>query len=321
MPEWLTHIGILAFGVAILAVGGECLVHGAARLARILGISTLVVGLTVVAFGTSAPEAAVTVYAGLRDSPDLAVGNVVGSNIANILLILGLAAVMWPLDVSRRILHFDAPIMIAAAILLYVLAAVNGQVDRWNGGIFVAGLVAYTAITYAQARRHPEIIHPDAEPLVGWGRLWWYNAVLVGGGIGGLVLGARFIVSGASGIALIFGVSEHVIGLTIVAIGTSLPELATTVAAARQKHHDIAIGNVVGSNIFNVLFVMGLAGLTRPLSVPAEIIRIDGPLMIAACVLSYPLLATRRHVTRLEGGVLLSAYVGYLGWNVYRATA
>ncbi len=323
MNPWIMYVGVMAIGLVVLGLGGEFLVRGAGRLARALGVSALVVGLTVVAFGTSAPEAAVTVLAAAQGIPSLAVGNVVGSNIANILLILGIAATIAPLTVSRSLIRVDGPVMIVSAAALLSVALVAGQITRWAGVVFVMGLAVYTFMTYFLARRNYPVVATasadEEKPLTGFARKSWYNLAMVVAGIGGLVYGARLIVYGASGMAGLLGVSEHVIGLTIVAIGTSLPELATTIVAARQKQPDIAIGNVVGSNIFNVLFVTGLASLARPLPVPPEILHFDGPLMLVVCVVFYPVVYTGRKVTRLEGIVLLIAYVAYLTWTAMHA--
>ncbi len=315
---WTAHILMLLGGLAVLAVGGEGLVRGASRLARALGVSSLAIGLTVVAFGTSAPEAAVTIYAASHDLAELAVGNVVGSNIANILLILGVAAILAPLAVPRSLIRVDGPIMILAAAAFMALAWVSGEISRWAGVTFVCALIIYTYRTYALARRTPLEPKRNDAPT-GRARHWWYNLSLVIIGVAGLVGGAKMIVSGASAIATMLGISEHVIGLTIVAIGTSLPELATAAVAARHQEPEIAIGNVVGSNIFNILFVAGLGAITQPLVVPPEIIHFDGPLMVAICVLFYPLVYTGQRVTRWEGGILVALYAAYLTWTAIQA--
>jgi cation:H+ antiporter len=321
MPDvWMLHAATLIAGIVVLGMGGEFLVRGATRLARSLGVSTLVVGLTVVAFGTSAPEAAVTIFAAARGAGELAIGNIVGSNIANVLLIMGAAAVMAPLAVSRSLIRVDGPVMILAAAALIGLAAPTGAIGRWAGVGLVGALVIYTAVTYILARRnYVAVAGEDEAPSAGWARFPAYNALLVAVGIGGLVLGASLMVDGATGLALLFSVSEHVIGLTIVAIGTSLPELATAVIAARRNHPDIAIGNVIGSNIFNVLFVAGATAIVQPLSVPPSILRFDGPLMVTVCIIAYVAVYTGRRVTRLEGSVLLFFYAAYLVGTTVRA--
>lgn len=315
MADWFEQTVVLLVGLVVLTVGGEWLVRGAGRLARLLGVSPLVVGLTVVAFGTSAPEAAVTIFAAIQGAPDLAVGNVVGSNIANVLLILGLAALIQTLDVSRNLIRTDGPVMLATAAILAVLAWGPQRIDRAVGLVLVMGLVAYTLYTYFVGRRETQGLSPHLPPLTGWGRHAWYNVLCVLLGIGALVGGARLIVVGATALAAAVGISDHVIGLTIVAVGTSLPELATTVVAARHKEPDIAIGNVVGSNIFNVLFVTGLAAVVRPLPIGAALVRFDVPVMLLVSIVGYIMLCTGRRVTRGEGFVLLAGYAAYLLWT------
>ncbi len=315
LTVWLTHVLVLIIGLIVLAIGGESLVRGATRLARRLGVSELVVGLTVVAFGTSAPEAAVTIYAALEGTADLAVGNIVGSNISNLLLILGLAVMVRPLRVSRSLIRVDGPVMLLSALLFWGLAALNGHIDRWNGVVFVAGLVGYTALTYYVAGKTPYELPKEEPPPSRGGTATLVGPVLVIVGVGGLVLGARLVVSGAGGLALLLGVSHRVIGLTIVAVGTSLPELATAIIAARRRQADLAVGNIVGSNIFNIFFVAGTTASISPLSVSSEIIQLDGPVMIVASVLFIPLAYSGRLLSRWEGGLLLFAYGGYLAWN------
>ncbi len=320
LPAWAMNVLSLLIGVGILGVGGEMLVRGATRLAKSLGVSTLVIGLTVVAFGTSAPEAAVTVFAAMNDVTDLAVGNVVGSNIANILLILGLAALVQPMRVSRNLLRIDGPVMLLAVLALYVIALVNQRIDRIAGAFLVAGLFTYTLTTYYASRGLRPHTAEIEETSTGLAQRWWWNGPLVIAGIAGLVYGAQLMVQGASGLATSFGISQHIIGLTIVAIGTSLPELATVIIAARHKQPDIAIGNVVGSNIFNVLFVTGAASLANPLPVPAAVIHFDAPLMVLACVVFYPMALFGRNVNRWEGALLLGGYIAYIAWLTIQAT-
>lgn len=314
---WLTHALILAAGLLVLGVGGEVLVRGAARLARTLGVPALVVGLTIVAFGTSAPEAAVTVIAATQGATELAVGNVVGSNIANILLIIGLAALLCPLAISRSLIRVDGPVMLATAAALLIFAQRQGHITRIEGAVFVAGLVVYTIVACRLGRG--EAAAGDEDSLAGSAQRWWYDLLFVVVGIVGVVFGARLVVSGAAGLARLVGISEHVIGLTIVAVGTSLPELATSLAAARHRQADIAIGNIVGSNIFNVLFVTGLAAVVRPLAVPVSIAHVDAPLMMAVTVAFYVSLYKGGKITRWEGGVFLALYAAYLVWTALHA--
>jgi cation:H+ antiporter len=317
----------LVGGLVVLSVGGECLVRGAARLARSLGVSALAVGLTIVAFGTSAPEIAVSISAGVQQHDDLAIANVVGSCILNTLVVLGLAAVTRPLRVSRSVVRTDAPFMILV-LALFTFFAVddvgllaggknNGLIGYWEGILFIAGLIAYVALTYHGARRQPQVVEAEYEQSIGPVRASAVNVMLVLVGLVGLVFGADLMVEGGTGIARSVGISERIIGLTIFAIGTSLPEVATCVIAARRGQPDIAVGNVVGSNIFNVLAVIGIATTAHPagaLTVNWTILSHDVPVMLVAAVLLFPILRTGRHISRREGTLLLALYVGYLTW-------
>jgi cation:H+ antiporter len=313
--EWLALITMFVGGLIILAAGGECLVQGAARLARQLGISALVVGLTIVAFGTSAPELAVSMQAAQRGQDDIAVSNVVGSCIMNVLIVLGLAALARPLRVSRNVIHTDAPVMIFFSAFFMLFAIDNEIIDRGEGVFFVAGLVFYMLFTYRVARSQPAAVEAEYElglPVTQRSRL--YSACLLLVGLAGLVKGADLIVDGAVGVADLLGVSKRVIGLTIVALGTSLPEVTTCVIAARHKHADIAIGNVVGSNIFNILAVLGLTSVLFPLEVNHQTIYLDAPVMLAVAVLLLPVLRTGHKVSRREGLLFLLLYALYLTW-------
>jgi len=318
----------LVGGLVVLSVGGECLVRGASRLARSLGVSALVVGLTIVAFGTSAPEIAVSISAGIQQHDDLAIANVVGSCILNTLVVLGLAAVTRPLKVSRSVVRTDAPFMILV-LALFAFFAVDdvqllaggshGRIGRWEGILFIAGLVGYLVLTYYGARRQPQVVEAEYEQSIGPARSSAANLVLVLVGLAGLVFGADLMVEGGAGIARSVGISERIIGLTIFAIGTSLPEVATCVIAARRGQPDIAVGNVVGSNIFNVLAVIGIATTAHPagaMTVNWTILSHDVPVMLVAAVLLLPILRTGRHISRREGTVLLALYVGYLSWTL-----
>jgi cation:H+ antiporter len=312
-------IVLLLVGLALLAAGGEVLVRGAAGLAERAGISPLIVGLTVVAFSTSAPELAVTLQAVYLGQPDLAVGNVVGSNIANVLLILGVSALIAPLVVAHQLIRVDIPLMIAACGALMVVA-LDGNIDRLDGAVLLAGLIAYVILTVrlAQRSRAPdefdypldaiEGVAPRHKPRLG---VMLAQVVI---GIGLLVLGGNALVEGASTIARGLGVSELVIGLTVVAVGTSLPELATSVVAVMRNEREIAIGNVVGSNLFNCLCVMGLTALTGPqaVRVSPEALAFDLPFMLAVAVVMLPLAFDSFRLSRRKGLLL----VGYFGLYV-----
>jgi cation:H+ antiporter len=322
----------LVGGLVVLSVGGECLVRGAARLARALGVSALVVGLTVVAFGTSAPEIAVSISAAVQGHDDLAIANVVGSCILNTLVVLGLAASTRPLKVSRNVVMTDAPIMILA-LALFTFFAIDdvgllaggknaGEIEHWQGIFFLAALIGYLFLTYYAARRQPKVVAAEYEQSIGRARSSVFSLLLVIIGLIGLVQGANLIVLGAVGIAEALGVSQRIIGLTIVAIGTSLPEVATCVIAARREQPDIAVGNVVGSNIFNVLAVIGIASTAHPdgpLTVSWRILSFDFPVMLAAAVLLLPIIRTGRHISRPEGVLLLALYGGYITWTLLAA--
>jgi cation:H+ antiporter len=304
---------LIAGGLVLLVAGAEWLVAGAARLAESFRVSSLVVGLTVVAFGTSAPELAVSVDAALSGDTGIALGNVVGSNIFNIWIILGVSALVAPLMVGVRMIRIEVPIMIAVSVLLVGLAW-NGRVDRGDGAILLAGLVAYLVYMFRTSRREQaeEVAADEAGPAPPERRL----APEVGRMAVGLVLlvvGSGWLVDGARRLATSLGVADLVIGLTIVAAGTSLPEFATSVVAARRGQREIAIGNVVGSNVFNVLAIMGVAALvpTGGITVDASALALDLPVMLGAAVVCLPVFFSQRLVSRWEGGLFIALYVGY----------
>lgn len=309
MTAWISAI----LGMGLLFVGGELLVRGAVVLARVLAVPPLVVGLTVVGFGTSAPEMVVSIGAALEGRPDVAMGNVVGSNIANILLILGTAALISPLVVSRRVFERDAMIMLAASLALAVLGA-SGMIERWAGVLLVSGLVAFLLTAYIMGRRDTAAAKAYADeaeeiadiPLPGWAAVL---AVL--GGFVALIYGAQLFVDGSVEIAQAAGLSDAVIGLTLIAVGTSLPELATSVIAAMRRHGDVAIGNVIGSNIFNILGILGVTSIVKPLNISDHMANIDILVMIAVAMVGMFMMRTGWRFSRLEGGVCLAAYAGY----------
>ena len=299
---------LLVLGLAGLFVGGEFLVRGSVRLAQAFGLSPLVIGLTLVGFGTSTPELLTSLQAAFSGLPGIAVGNVVGSNIGNVLLILGLAAAIAPIGVARKTLVRDGGVMLGATLLCVgVLAA--GSLGRVAGLGFVSLLVAYLVYVLRTERA----THPDT-PLetLPSRRIPWGAAGSALAGLGVTLLGARFAVTGAVELAETIGISETVIGLTIVAIGTSLPELVTSVVAVVKKEGDIAFGNIIGSNIFNILGILGITAAVHPLSVPEQIARFDGWVMLAVAVAVMLFSATGRRLSRTEGVVLLAAYGLYL---------
>ncbi|MDG1850539.1 MAG: calcium/sodium antiporter [Gammaproteobacteria bacterium] len=304
-------------GLCILYFGGETLVRGAVALASRFGLSSLAIGLTVVAFGTSAPELAVSLNAGLNNASDIALGNVIGSNIANLGLILGLSAVISPLLVQAKIIRLDAPIMLAS-VLLFAVFLVDNQIGRLEGIILSTGLIAYIAFTFIQARKEPEVIQEEFLQGVPQtrGRLS-IDLGLVILGLGLLVLGGKLLVLAAVTIALQLGMSEAVIGLTIVALGTSLPELTATLVAARRGYGDIAIGNIIGSNIFNMLGILGITTLVTPLE-SGNILWGDILCMTLLSLLTYLFLFTRGKLERSEGVILVLIYCAYTFWLIIR---
>lgn len=296
---------MLLGGFLGLFLGGEGLVRGAVGLAQRLAIPPLLIGLTIVGFGTSTPELLVSAEAALRGSPDIAVGNVIGSNIGNVLLIVGIAALLWPIRAMGGSLRRDTAVMMASAVVLVPLFWL-GMVGRLAGLALFAALVAYLVLAFLQrGSDDPDEDLPPAAPA--WKSLLW-----VVGGIAVLMLGANLLVDGAVNIARDFGVSEAFIGLTIVAIGTSLPELATSVIAAIRRQSEIAIGNVVGSNIFNVLGILGLTAVITPIPVDPRFLSFDLPVMIAACAVLTGLLLLRPQIGRPMGALMLAAYAAYV---------
>lgn len=314
---------LLALGLLLLVAGAELLVRGASRLASAAGISPLVVGLTVVAFGTSAPEMAVSVQSAVAGQTDLAVGNVVGSNIFNVLFILGLSALIVPLVVSRQLIRLDVPLMIAVSFLL-ILLSLDGEISRLEGAFLFAGIIVYTVFLIRQSRRESAALAVDLPEgyTSGKSSSWVANVAMVIIGLALLVLGARWLVNGAVEIATALGVSELVIGLTIVAAGTSLPELATSVLASIRGERDIAVGNVVGSNIFNILAVLGLSGIVAPrgLTVVESALTFDIPVMIAVAIACLPIFFSGYLIARWEGALFLAFYVAYVAYLVLNAT-
>ncbi len=299
---------LFLIGLGLLFLGGEYLVRGAASLATSMGISRVVVGLTVVAFATSAPELAVSLQSALAGQSDVAVGNVVGSNISNILLILGASALLAPLIVARQIVRIDVPMMIAAAGVTYAVA-IDGAVSRAEGFLMTGVLAAY--LVYAVWSSRKEQTAAESEESVR--KQPWKDLFFVALGVAMLVVGGQWLVDGAVAMARIFGISELVIGLTVIAVGTSLPELATSIIAARRGEREIAVGNVVGSNIFNLLAVLAMTAIFAPggVPVPDAALAFDFPVMIAACVACLPIFVTGHEIARWEGGVFLGYYVAY----------
>ena len=321
MSGWT--VPMLIVGVVGLLVGAEFLVRGAAAIATRLGIEPVVIGLTVVAFGTSAPELAVSVGAAISGDTDVALGNVVGSNIVNILLILGVSAVVGGLVVSQRIVRVDVPLLIVVSVVALVMSLDN-SVGRIDGLLLFAAVIVYTVWLIRSSRRESSSVRAEyaesVEQLEGAAveRPLAVQIGLVVVGLAGLVIVSQLLVTAATDIAADLGVSELVIGLTVVAVGTSLPELATSVLAAVRGQRDIAVGNVVGSNLFNLMCVLGLSGVVSSAGVPVgdAALRLDFPVMLAATFVLLPIVWNGFVIQRWEGAVLVVFYIAYVAYLV-----
>ncbi len=301
-------------GLALLVVGAEVLVRGAVSLALRMRLSPLVVGLTVVSMGTSAPELVVSLAAALKGSPVIALANVVGSNIANITLILGASVLIFPIPVDRASWRVHTPVMVFASLLL-ILLLTNDQLARWEGGLLLGLLVAYVTQMVRAARRAHAV---GSTPVPVGASRWWIAALQVVVGVATLVLGSAWFVDGASGLAKAYGLSEGLVGLTIVALGTSMPELVTSLVAAFRQQADISLGNLVGSNIFNILGILGITALVRPIALPHGAFDHDLWVMMGVAVLIYPLMRSGSRMGRWQGLVLLLSYGAYMALVVGR---
>lgn len=313
----MTPLLSFVLGLVALVAGAELLVRGSSKLALSFGISPLVVGLTVVAFGTSAPELAVSVQSAWSGQVDIALGNVVGSNIFNVLFILGVSALITPLLVAQQLIRQEVPIMIGASLLLFALAW-DGGISRYDAALLFGLMISYTVFLIRQSRRENLAIAAEnaarsESGKVGWDGHWAAQVLLIAAGLVLLVLGADWLVGAAITFAKQLGVSELVIGLTIVAAGTSMPEVATSIIAALRGERDIAVGNVVGSNTFNILGVLGLSGLVSPatLTVPQSLLSFDLPVMIAVAGACLPVFFSGNLIARWEGAVFLGYYTAY----------
>ena len=308
-----TDIVLVIAGIVLLYLGGESLVRGAVALARTLGWSPLVIGLTVVSFGTSSPELASTLAATLGGAPEVAFGNVVGSNIANIGLILGLTALIWPLTTTARFLKREVPFMLLSSALLFPLVA-DGLISRLEGAILFSLLIAFLVYLIRRERERSSV-EADFEREFSDGKTSPTKSIfLVVLGIALLMVGAHALVTGGVAIARVIGVSERVIGLTLVAFGTSLPELAASLVAGLKREGDIVLGNIIGSNIFNVLFILGITPMVRPLAVDASAIWLDLTAMLVLSLILWPALASHLKLERWEGVMLVAFYGLYIGW-------
>lgn len=311
----MLNIGLLFLGVALLACGAEALIRGSLAAARRLDISPLLSGLVIVGFGTSAPELVVSVNAALDGRPDIAIGNVVGSNIGNILLILGICALISPLSVKPLALRRDAITVVAASVLFLVLVG-GDALGRADAAIFLVALGAYLVWAYWSERFHAapsgELHRAEAEEISTVPKSPLWTVIVVLSGLLLLIGGSQVLLMGAIGIAEHLGMPEAVIGLTLVAVGTSLPELSISVVAAIRRHADVAVGNILGSNIFNLLGILGVSALLQPLPVHARILQFDQWVMLGTSLLLLFFLFTERRLSRAEGGMLLVGYGIYV---------
>lgn len=306
---------LLVVGLVLLTAGAEFLVRGAARLAALAGVSSLVIGLTVVSYGTSAPEFAVSIKSGLSGQSDIALGNVVGSNLFNVLFILGACALILPLRVDSQLVRLDVPIMIGVSIVMWLMS-LDGLLGRLDGFLLFSGAITYTVFTVVKSRKESLAVKQEFDqefappPDRGAKTILWNLALLIFGLVL-LVGGARMFVNGAVTIAEAMGVSQVVIGLTIVAVGTSLPEVATSIVATLRGERDIAIGNVVGSNIFNILCVLGAASMATPIRVTPEVLAVDIPVMVGVALICLPIFFTGLIILRWEGAMFMLLYAFY----------
>lgn len=305
----ITSLTLLILSLVALYIGAGWLVQGSSALALKAKISPLVIGLTIVAFGTSAPELVVSLNAALKGEGEIAIGNILGSNIFNIGIILGISATIYPLQAKKQLLRIDIPVMLIATILLTIFFW-NGELGRMEGGFFLAGIILYTIFSLYYSRKHGE--EPNLE-LEEQPRHWAFDTLEIVGGLVVLIFASHLLVENAVSIAREVGLSEAVIGLTIVAAGTSMPELATTIVAASKGKTDIAIGNIVGSNLFNILAIAGSCSLVQPI-VAKNVNYIDLLVMLAISLLLLPLVKSGQKITRTEGLVLVIVYIIYMFW-------
>jgi len=320
----LTHVVFFVLGLGALVLGAELLVRGASKIALSLGISPLVVGLTIVAMGTSSPEVAVSVGAALGGQTDIAVGNVVGSNIFNVLFILGISAVITPLVVHSQIIRQEVPIMIGASVILAVMI-VGGQLSRMESALLLVLLVAYVVFLVRQSRAETKEIRDEyasgVPPTGKWDDHWAVQVLLIVAGLGLLVLGSNWLVDAAVAFARVLGVSDLVIGLTIIAAGTSMPEVATSIMAAIRGERDIAVGNVIGSNTFNILGCLGISGVVSPagLDIAPAVLNFDIWVMIAVAVACLPVFLLGRRIGHRRGLLFLGYYAAYVVYLIMGA--
>lgn len=314
-------------GLALLILGAEILVRGSSKIATSLGIPPLIVGLTVVAFGTSSPELAISISGAVSGQADIALGNVIGSNILNILFILGLSALIAPLFVSQQLIRFDVPLMIGLSVAV-LLFSLDRMITHFDGLLLVAGLIVYIAVLIVltlrmRSKENGLTEQKSSDNQTSQDRINWpVNIIFVIAGLALLVLGSRWFINGAVSFASYLGISELIIGLTIVAAGTSMPEVVTSLIAAIRGERDIAVGNVVGSNIFNLLGVLGISSILSPSGIPVSeaVIGFDIPIMIVVAIACLPIFFTRGTINRWEGALFLGYYIAYMLFLVLNAT-
>ena len=308
----ITSVTLLILSLFALYIGAGWLVKGSSELALKAKISNLVIGLTIVAFGTSAPELVVSLNATLSGHGDISVGNIIGSNIFNIAAILGISAVIQPLQAKRQLTRLDIPILIVATVV-FTLLFWNGTLGRLEGCLFLAGIILYTIFSLYYSRKHEKKVEELAGELEKQPEAWYKDVMYIVGGLVILIFASNLLVNNAVSIAQELGVSEAVIGLTIVAAGTSLPELATSVVSALKKNPDIAIGNIVGSNLFNILAIAGTSSMVKPI-VAKNVNYVDLLVMLGLTLLLLPLVKSGQKISRAEGWALIVVYLCYLAW-------
>ncbi|MBD3289842.1 calcium/sodium antiporter [candidate division KSB1 bacterium] len=310
---------VFAVGIIVLYFGAEGLVRGSSLLAKNLGIRPIIIGLTVVAFGTSSPEFVVSFVASLHKSQDIALGNIIGSNIANIGLILGVSALIHPLKVHLYTLKKEFPVMILASVVIYLMAF-DFKIGFWDGTLLTLGIILfilYQVLVSLRDRSEHKSLEKEYTSILRNGSTYFKNIALVAIGITGLIVGSQMMVKSVITIARELGVSELVIGMTLMAFGTSLPELATSVISAIRKEADICVGNVIGSNLFNILFVVGIITMFNPLTVTKSTLKLEFPIMLAFTFLLFPILKTKLILNRFEGAVLVAGYVLFVSILIF----
>jgi cation:H+ antiporter len=311
MPSWILPTVAFVLGLIILSGGAEALIRGAIRMARLWKVSPIVIGLTIVAFGTSAPEMGVALSAALSSQPDITMGNILGSNIANIGLILGLGALLTPLPIRLRMLRIEIPLLILVSLALWAFAS-KGHLGHLAGLILLITFTAYCLTLYRLSRKEPYILQVEFEKSLSNKDSFWFSLVLVIAGLAGLVIGSKLLVWGAENIAIYLGVPKLIVGLSLTAVGTSLPELATTVTAARKGQTDLILGNVIGSNLFNLCAVLGVTACITPIDINPDLLHRDFPVMLAFSLVLLPIMRIGMKVTRWEGTAMLLSYSVYV---------